>query len=95
MIKLESAPEITIFGQKMMVKSGLEFFPHNFLHALNHFPFFHKKNIFAQNYKFSNKNHHLPKFRNFNKKDSRPLFAIIFRPKMVISVTDSILTLEI
>ena len=26
MVKLESVPEITIFGQKMMVKNGLDFF---------------------------------------------------------------------
>ena len=42
--------------------------------------------VFAQNYKFSNKNNILPERRDFKKKkDSWPLFTIIFRPKLVNS----------
>jgi hypothetical protein len=46
---------------------------------------------FAQNHKFSKKNSHLPKWRDFKIKFSRPLFTIISRPKIAILDTESIL----
>ena len=41
--------------------------------------------------KFSNKNNYLPAWRDFEINFSRPLFTIIFRPKIVFLDTDSIL----
>ena len=86
-LKIESVSKNTIFGLKMMVKSGLEFFL-KFLHAGDYFPLLHKS---AQNHKFSNKNNYLPAWRDFKINFSRPLFTVIFRPKMVFLVPDSIL----
>jgi hypothetical protein len=63
--KMESVSEDTIFGLKMMVRSGLEKIFLKFLHAGDYFSLLHKS---VENHKFSNK-----KF-NF----SRPLFIIIF-----------------
>ena len=51
-----------------------------------------KGTIFAQNYKFTNKNHLHLALKVFEIKISRPLF--IFRPIRVILETDSILTME-
>ena len=67
-----------------MVKSGLEKIFLKFLHVGDYFPLLHKS---AQNHKFSNKNNYLAAWRDFKIKFSRPLFTIIFRPKMVISET--------
>ena len=72
--------KINIFGLKMIVKSGLEKIFLKFLHAEDYFPLLHKS---AQNHKFSNKNNYLPSWRDFKIIFSRPLFTIIFRPKMV------------
>ena len=88
---MESVTKNTIFGLKMMVKSGLEKFILKSLHAGDYFPLLHKS---AQNHKFSNKNNYLPAWRDFKIDISRPLFTIIFRPKMVVSVTDSILRVK-
>ena len=41
-LKMESVPKNTIFGLKMMVKSGLEKIFLKFLHAGNYFPYFIK-----------------------------------------------------
>ena len=49
---MESVSQNTIFGLKMMVKSGLEIFL-KYLHAGDYFPLLHKS---AQNHEFSNKN---------------------------------------
>ena len=87
-LKMESVSKNTIFGLKMMVKSGLEKIFLKFLHAGDYFPLLHKS---AQNHKFSNKNNYLPAWRDFKINFSRPLFTIIFRPKMVFLDTDSIL----
>ena len=38
-LKMESVSKNTIFGQKMMVKSGLEKISLKFLHAEDYFPF--------------------------------------------------------
>ena len=63
-----------------MVKSGLEKIFLKFLHAGDYFSLLQKS---VQNHKFSNKNNHLPAWRDFKINFSRPLFTIIFRPKMV------------
>ena len=84
---MEYAPEISIFGLKMMVESGLEKIFLKFLHAT--FSYFIK----------------VPKITNsvikitifpqegidFKINFSRLLLTIIFRPKIVFLVTDSIL----
>ena len=90
-LKMESVSKNTIFGLKMMVKSGLEKIFLKFLHAGDYFPLLHKS---AQNHKFSNKNNYLPAWRDFKINFSRPLFTIIFRPKMVFLDTDSILRVK-
>ena len=56
--------------------------------------YFIERRIFAPNDKFSNKNDHLPAWRDFKKIISRPLFTIIFKPKMVFSNIDSILRVK-
>ena len=56
-LKMESESKNTIFGLKMMVKSGLEKIFLKFLHAGDYFHLLHNS---AQNHKFSNKNKHLP-----------------------------------
>ena len=72
-----------------MVKSGLEKIFLKFLHPGDYLR--HKS---AQNHKFSNKNNYLPGWRDFKINFSRPLFTIIFRPKMVFLDTDSILRVK-
>ena len=79
-LKMESVSKTTIFVLKMMVKSDLEKIFMKFLHAGDYFPLLHKS---AQNYKFIHKNNYLPAWRYFKINFSRPLFTIIFRPKMV------------
>ena len=56
-LKMESVSKNTIFGLKMMVKSGLEKIFLKFLHAGDYFPLLHK---IVQNHKFSNKNNYHP-----------------------------------
>ena len=56
-LKMESISKNTIFGLKMMVKSGLEKTFLKFLHGGDNFPLLHKS---AQHHKFSNKNNYLP-----------------------------------
>ena len=56
-LKMESVSKNTIFGLKMMVKSGLEKIFLKFLHAGDYFPLLHKS---VQSHKFSNKNNYLP-----------------------------------
>jgi hypothetical protein len=55
---MESVPKNTIFG----LKSGLEKIFLKFLHAGDYFSSLHKS---FQNHKFSNKNKHLPAWRDF------------------------------
>ena len=55
-LKMESVSKNTIFGLKMMVKSGLEKIFLKFLHAGDYFPILHSS---AQNHKFSNENNFL------------------------------------
>ena len=86
-LKMESVSKNTIFGLKMMVKSGLDKIILKFLHVGDYFPILHKS---AQNHKFSNINNYLPVWKNFKIIFSTPLFNIIFRPKMVVLDTDSI-----
>ena len=86
-LKMESVSKNTIFGLKMMVKSGLEKIFLKFFHAGQ---YFHLLQRSAQNHKFSNKMNYLPTWRDFKIFFSRPLFTIIFRPKMVFLDTDSI-----
>ena len=76
-LKMESVSKSTIFGLKMMVKSGLEKICLKFLHARDYFPLLHKS---AQNHKFSNKNDYLPAWRDFKINFFRPLFTVIFWP---------------
>ena len=54
-LKMESVSKNTIFGLKMMVKSGLEKIFLKFLHAGDYFLLLHKS---AQNHKFSSKSHY-------------------------------------
>ena len=75
----------------MMVKSGLEKIFFKFLHAGDYFPLLHKS---AQDQNFSNKNNYLLAWRDFKINFSRPLFTNIFRPKIVILDTDSILRVK-
>ena len=89
---MESVSKNAIFGLKMMVKSGLEKIFLKFLHAGDYFLLLHKS---AQNQKFSNKKNYLPAWRDFKILFSRPLFTIIFRPKMEFLGTDSILRVKI
>ena len=59
------------------------------------YPYFiNEKKKIAVDYKFSNKNFALPAWRDFKNIFSRPLFTIIFRSQMVISVKDCFLTAE-
>ena len=77
-LKLKSVSKNTIFGPKMMVKSGLEKI---FLKYLHFGDYFYKS---AQNHKLGNKNNYLPAWRDFK-------IIIIFRSKIVFLDTDSIL----
>ena len=90
-LKMESVWKNTIFGLKMMVKSSLEKIFLKFLHAGDYFSLLHKS---VQNHKFSNKNNHLPSWRDFKMNFSRPLFTVIFRPKVAFLNTDSILRVK-
>ena len=90
-LKIESVPKKTIFGLKMMVKRGLEKIFLKFLHAGDYFSLLQKR---VQNHKFSNKNNHLPAWRDFKIIFSRPLFTIIFRQKIIFLDTDSILRVK-
>ena len=80
-LKMESVTKNIIHGLKMMVKSGLEKIFLKFLHAGTYFPLLHKS---APNPNFSNRNNHLPEWRDFIINFSRPLFTIIFWPKKII-----------
>ena len=75
---MESVSKNTIFGLKMMVKSGLEKIFLKFLHARDYFLLLHKS---AQNHKFSNKNNYLSAWKDFKIIFSRPLFTIILSQK--------------
>ena len=92
-LKMKSVSKTTIFGLKMMVKSGLEKIILKFLHAGDHFPLLHKS---ARNHKFSNKNNHLPAWRDFKINLSRPLITIIFKPNIVLlnTIAHSILRVK-
>ena len=79
-LKMESVSKNTIFGLKMIVKDGLENILLKYLHAGDYLSLLHKS---VQDYKFSNKNNHLPARRDFKINFSRPLFTITFRPKIV------------
>ena len=70
-LKMESESKITIFGLKMMVKSGLKNIFLKFLHAGDYFPPLHKS---TQNHQFSSKNNYLPTWRDFK---------IIFSPSFL------------
>ena len=82
-LKMESVSKNTIFGLKMLFLK--------FLYAGDYFPLLHKSD---QNHKFSNKNNYLPAWRDFKINFSRPLFIIIFRPKIVFLDTHSILRVK-
>ena len=94
-VKIEYVTNNNIFGLKMMMKSGLE---KNIWNSSMLKPFSIKwiylieKRSFYQKYKFSNKNDMVCTWRNFKNIFSRPLFTIIFRPKIFFFVTYSILT---
>ena len=91
-LKMESVSKNTIFGLKMMVKSGLEEIFLKFLHAGDYFPLLHKS---AQNHKFSDKNNYFPAWRDFKIIFSGPLFTIILRPKIVFLDADSIMRIKL
>ena len=90
-LKMESVSKNFIFGLKMMVKSGLEKIFLKFLHVGDYCLLLHKS---APNHKFSNKNNHIPAWKDLKINFSRPLFTIIFRPKIVFLDTDSILRVK-
>ena len=87
----EDFSPVANFEQQSIVKSGLEKIFLKLLHAGDNFPLLHKS---AQHHKFSNENNYLPAWRDLKKKFSRPLFTIIFRPKIVFLDTDSILRVK-
>ena len=64
----------------MIAKSGLEKILLKFLQGGDYFSLIHKS---VQNHKFIDKNNHLSAWRDFKTKFSKPLFTIIFRPKIV------------
>ena len=84
LVKMEYVSKSTIFGLKMMLKSGLKNYILKLLHVVNYFPllmpYFIKGKIFISNYKFRNKNNILPIWRNFKIKKFSTTFTIIFRP---------------
>jgi hypothetical protein len=84
-LKMESVTKNIIFALKMMVKSCLEKIFLKFLPAGNYIPLLHKS---APNHRFSNNNTYLSAYF------PRPLFTIIFRPKIAFLVTDSILRVK-
>ena len=90
-LKMESVSKNTIFGLKMMMKSDLGKIFLKFLHALT--MSFLLLN-FNQKYKFSDKNNMVSAWRNFKNIFTRPLFTIIFRPKIAFWDTDSILRVK-
>ena len=82
-LKMESVFKNATFGLKMTVKSGLEKFILKSLHPGNYEALIKVH----QNHKFSNKNNHLPAWRDFKINVFRPLFTnMIFRPKRVFSI---------
>ena len=89
--------EITIFDLKMMVKSGLEFFYFEIHRAPLEIP----ANMLGQFSLLGQMFLHwaaatlkgLVQFQN--KKNSRPLFTIIFKPKIVLSRVFSLLILAV
>ena len=87
-VKMEYGWNLSISGQKMTVKSGLEKIFLKFLHALTIFYkwiYLIERRSFGQKYKFSNKNDMVSAWRNFKNIFSRPLFTIIFRPEMLFT----------
>ena len=94
-LKMESLSKNTIFGLKMMVKSGLEKIFWKFHHAGNYFSLLHKcEDFYLTHYKFSNKNQIPPPRWDFKNIFSRPLFTIILGPKIVILGIDSSLRVK-
>ena len=91
-VKMKYGWNFSVSGLKIMVKSGLEEIFLKFLHVGDYLLLLHKS---AQNHKFSNKNNYLPAWRDFKINFSRPLFTIIFRPKMVFLYTDTILRVKL
>ena len=85
---MESVFKNTIFGLKNDGEKWSRNFLLKFLHVETTFPYFIKVP------KFSNKNNYLSAWRDFKIIFSRPLFTIIFRPKMVFFDTDSILRVK-
>ena len=67
-----TARDSTVFGLKMTVKSGLEKMFLKLLPAGNYFHLRYEREDFCQNYKFINKNHLVPAFKNIF---STPLFT--------------------
>ena len=63
----------------------------NTIFAGDYFSLLHKN---VQNHKLSNENNHLPAWRDFQINFSRPLFTLIFRPKIVFFDADSILRVK-
>ena len=88
-LKMESVFKNTIFGLKMMVKSGLEKMILKFLPVGNYFHLLHKRKDFCPNYKFIYKNYLLPALKIF----FLDHFSL-FRPKMVILDTYSMLRVK-
>ena len=63
-VKMEYEWIFSVYGQKMMVKSGLEKIFLKFLHAEDNFHLLHKS---VQNYKFSNKKKPSSRMERFHK----------------------------
>ena len=88
-VKMEYGWNFSIFGLKIMMKSGLGKIFLKFLHALT--MLFLLLNLYFWS-KFSNKNDMVSAWRNFKNIFPRPLFIIIFRPEMLKFHPYSILT---
>ena len=86
--KMDSAS----FWPKNDSKSGLEiFFEIPPCGPGDYFSLLHTS---VQNHKFGNRINHLPEWRDYKINFSRPLFTIVFRPKIIFLDTYSILSVK-
>ena len=76
---------MTIFGLKMIVKSGLDFFFEIPLAPPEILLINQANSVFLGSFFCTGHQQLWWGAQNFKKKNSRPLFTVIFKPKMVIS----------
>ena len=92
LVAIDCVSKINMFGLKIIVKSGLHFFLHllTWENLFWHTDTLHTRKDFCPKFKIQQQKSRYGEISNNN--NSRPLFTIIFRTKLVISGTDSILT---